>query len=117
MAHNPKALQALVQTAAPPDMELAFRPMFGGIMGYADGKPFASMWDGGLSLKMAGDDQAALLAVKGAEPLRYAADGPPSKSYVTVPDAMLDDREALRGWIVKSVGGLKPAKPRKARAA
>lgn len=116
MPDSPKALQAILQTAAPPDLELAFRPMFGGIMGYAEGKPFASMFDGGLALKLAGEAFAELLAVPGAAPLRYEPDAPPSKSYVVVPRDMLADREALRAWIVRSVAGLKPAKPKKARA-
>jgi len=115
MAHDPKHLQAIVETAAPPDMELSFRPMFGGIMGYADGKVFASLSDVGLAFKLTGDDHIELSAAEGAEPLRYAPDQPPSKSYVVVPEAMLSDRDTLRGWIARSVAGLKPAakRPRK----
>jgi TfoX/Sxy family transcriptional regulator of competence genes len=115
MPDSPKALQAILQTAAPPDLELAFRPMFGGIMGYAQGKPFASMFDGGLALKLVSPAYDELLSVPGAAPLRYEPDAPPSKSYVVVPRAMLADRETLRSWIVRSVAGLKPAKPKKAR--
>ncbi|THD77141.1 MAG: TfoX family protein [Phenylobacterium sp.] len=117
MAHNPKALQALFQTAAPPDMELAFKAMFGGVMGYVDGKPFASMSDVGLALKLAGDDYADLLATPGAKALQYTPDMPPSKSYVVVPEAMLEDREAFRAWIVRGAANLKAGKPRKARRA
>jgi TfoX/Sxy family transcriptional regulator of competence genes len=108
MAHDPKALQTVLETAAPPDLELAFRPMFGGIMGYAGGKVFASLSDVGLALKLAGADRDALLATPGAGPLRYEPDQPPSKSYVVVPEAMLSDPESLRAWIVTSVGGLAP---------
>jgi hypothetical protein len=72
MAHDPKQLQALLARAAPPDLDLAFRPMFGGVMGYAEGKPFASLSDVGLALKASGADHAALLALPGAAPLRYA---------------------------------------------
>ena len=115
MAHNPKALQALMQTAAPPDLELAFRPMFGGIMAYAEGRAFASLSDFGLALKLSGPDYAELLAIPGAKALQYTPDMPPSKSYVVVPDAMLADREALRAWIVRGAANLKPAKPRKAK--
>ena len=45
---------------------------------------------------------AEFLAVEGAEPLRYKSNAPPSKSYVTVPEAMLADREALRDWIARA---------------
>jgi TfoX/Sxy family transcriptional regulator of competence genes len=116
VTHDPKTLQAQLSKAAPPDLDLAFRPMFGGIMAYADGKAFASLSDVGLALKLSGDDYAELLATPGAKALQYTPDMPPSKSYVVVPDAWLDDRDALRPWIVRGAANLKPAKPRKSRA-
>jgi len=115
MAHDPKALQAALQTAAPPDLDLAFKPMFGGIMAYADGKAFASLSDVGLALKLSGADYGELLATPGAKALQYTPDMPPSKSYVVVPDAWLGDREVLRPWIVRGAANLKPAKPKKTR--
>ncbi len=117
MPHDPKALQTVLEAAAPPDMELAFKSMFGGIMAYAGGKPFCSLSDVGLALKM--EDAAehkALLAVSGAKALQYEAGQPVSKTYVVVPEAMHKDKEALRGWIVRSVATLK-AKPAKKKAA
>jgi hypothetical protein len=64
---------------------------------------------------MAGAERDALLAVPGAEPLRYAPDQPLSKTYVVVPDAMLDDLETLGGWIARAAAGLK-AKPKAKKA-
>jgi TfoX/Sxy family transcriptional regulator of competence genes len=116
MPHDPKTLQAQLSRAAPPDLDLAFRPMFGGIMAYADGKAFASLSDVGLALKLSGRDYAELIAAPGARALQYTPDMPPSKSYVVVPDAWLDDRERLRPWIVRGAANLKPAKPRRARS-
>jgi TfoX/Sxy family transcriptional regulator of competence genes len=113
-AHDPKALQAILEAAAPPDAEIGFRSMFGGIMVYAGGKPMASLSDVGLALKMTGDGHAALLAVKGAKRLRYEPDAPESKTYIVVPDAMLDDRAALRGWIERCITGLPATKPKRA---
>jgi TfoX/Sxy family transcriptional regulator of competence genes len=107
MAYDPKALQAICQAAAAPDLD--FRPRFGGIMGYAAGKVFASLSDVGLALKLSGADREALLATPGAKPLRYEPDQPPSKSYVVAPEAMLSDPDQLRLWIGRSVSGL-PAK-------
>ena len=114
--HNPKELQLVLQRSAP-DMPLAFRPMFGGIMGYADGKPFASLSTVGLALKLAREDHAALLAIEGAVALRYGPDQPVSKSYVVVPAAMLSDPGALRPWVARSIATLPPAKPRPKRRA
>jgi len=111
--HIPKALQATLERAAPPELELTFRPMFGGIMGYASGKVFASLSDVGLALKLSGDDHAALLAVEGAKPLQYEPGTPISKSYVVVPEAMLGNPEQLRGWIARSAAGLAPKRTHK----
>ena len=120
MPHDPKHLQTILQKAAPPDLELAFRPMFGGILAYVEGKPFASLFDGGLGLKLAGADHAEFSALPGAKPLQYEPNSPPSKSYVVAPEAMLADPMALRPWIVRGAAGLKKivktpraAKPRK----
>jgi TfoX/Sxy family transcriptional regulator of competence genes len=106
MPHDPKRLREIMVDAAPPEVELAFRPMFGGIMAYAEGKPFASLSNVGMALKAKGPLFAELLAVPGAEPLRYEPNAPPSKSYVTVPEDMLDDRDALRDWIARAAASL-----------
>lgn len=115
MEHDPKALQAVMEAASPPDLELAFRPMFGGIFGYAAGKAFASLSNVGLALKMTGADHVALSAVPDVKPLRYEPDDPPSKSYLLLPEAVLSDADSLRSWIARSAAGLKPktTKPRK----
>ncbi len=109
---DPKALQSIMQQAAP-DLELAFRPMFGGILAYAGGKPCASLSDMGLALKLAGPAQDELLAMPGAERLRYAADQPLSKTYVVVPPALLADPARLRAWIDRSIEGQQKVKPRR----
>ncbi|MDB5693057.1 MAG: hypothetical protein JWO81_2120 [Alphaproteobacteria bacterium] len=106
MTHDPKRLREIMADAAPPELELAFRPMFGGIMAYAEGKAFASLSDVGMAVKAKGPLMVEFLAVEGAQPLRYKPGAPPSKSYVTVPDAMLDDRDALRDWLVRAAAAL-----------
>jgi TfoX/Sxy family transcriptional regulator of competence genes len=116
MAYEPKALQAIMQAASPPDLDLAFRAMFGGIMGYANGQAFASLSDVGLALKMRGADYTALSALPGVQPLRYEPDAPASKTYLVLPDAVLSDHDGLRTWIARSAAGLKPA-VKKARKA
>lgn len=108
--HDPKQLQAVVESAAPPDLELAFRPMFGGIMAYVAGKPFASLSNVGLALKVSGDTQRELLAEPGTKSLQYEPDKPPSKSYVVVAPGMLAEPDKLRPWLVRSVSELPAAK-------
>jgi TfoX/Sxy family transcriptional regulator of competence genes len=114
---DPKQLQAIVQSASP-DLELAFKPMFGGIMVYAGGKPFASLSDVGLALKLTGAAREDLLALPGAAALRYEPDAPVSKTYVVVPAQMLTQPDVLRGWIGRSAAAAptpakRAAKPRK----
>jgi TfoX/Sxy family transcriptional regulator of competence genes len=89
--------------------------MFGGIMGYASGKVFASLSDVGLALKLSGDDWTGLLSIEGAKPLQYEPGQPVSKSYVVVPEGMLSDPERLREWVVRSAAGAAPKPARKPR--
>ncbi len=99
---DPKALRLAVEQAADPELELDFRAMFGGIMGYANSRPFASMSNRGLALKLGKHARDRLLALPGARPLRYEPDDPPSKTYTLVPDAMTRDSAALAPWIKES---------------
>ena len=116
MAHVPADLQKKVEAAAPLEIELRFKSMFGGIGAYAHGTMCMSLSDVGLALKLGEADRAALLALKGAKPLQYEPDAPVSKTYVVVPDKMLGDPKTLRGWIEKSAafvkGGKAKAKPK-----
>ena len=105
MAHHPPALQAALAAAAP-DLDLTFRPMFGGIMGYAAGRPFASLSDVGLALKLAGTDYAALLALHGARPLQYGPDSPASRSYVLLPASLVNDAGQLAAWARRSAASV-----------
>ena len=111
-----KQLRARVETAAlnVPTLELSFRPMFGGVMIYSSGKPFASLAEQGLALKLNESDRQALLQEPGAEPLQHDGEAP-SKQYVVVPAHILEDSERLGVWLERSasfVGSL-PAKSKK----
>ena len=114
MASDPKRLQAQLE-AAVPDVPLTFRPMFGGILAYADGKPVASLSDVGLALKLTPDDQEALLKSKGAKRLQYEPGQPPSKSYIVVPPSLMKDAVALHDWVLKSVECIKSSQKHRAK--
>ena len=115
MPHDPKALQTIVTAAAPPDLDLVFKAMFGGILAYADGKPMASLSDVGLAFKVTGADHAELMALSGAKALQYDPGQPVSKTYVVVPDTMLGDKAVLRSWIARTAANLKAAPAKKAK--
>ena len=117
MASDPKKLQAHLARVAP-DLPLVFKPMFGGILAYADGKPVASLSDRGLALKLSSPAlQEELLTMKGATRLIYEPGQPPSKTYIVVPPSLLKDRAALHTWLLKSVDCNKasPKRPTKRR--
>ena len=120
-AYVPADLQSLLLAAALPALELTFRPMFGGIMGYARGRPFASLSNVGLGLKLGGADDAELLALPGARRLQYEPASPPSKTYIVLPNIVLDHPDQLAAWISRSAKlqfAEQPAKkPRKAKPA
>lgn len=103
----PADLQARMLAAAP-DIELSFRKMFGGIMGYAAEVPFASLSNVGLALKFTASERDKALALPGAKPLQYEPDSPPSKSYVVLPPEIVADGAQLHDWIVASANALKP---------
>ncbi len=107
MAHDPKALQAILAGCVP-DQELVFKPMFGGILAYHAGRPLASLSDMGLALKFTGADHEAALALPGAHRLRYEPDAPLSKTYVVLP---LDID--LRPWALRAIQNLPAAKPKR----
>lgn len=111
-----RQLREQVEAAAQlnPTLELTFRAMFGGYMIYTSGKPFASLSEPGLSLKLSESDRAKLLQEPGAEMLRHEGEAP-SKQYVVVPAHIIENPEQLAQWLERSatfVASL-PAKPRK----
>ncbi len=85
------------------DMDLTFKPMFGGVCAYVGGRVFVSLSNIGLALKLPAEAQAELLAEEGAKRLQYEPDAPPSKQYIVVPPPMQADTAALAAWLVQSV--------------
>jgi TfoX/Sxy family transcriptional regulator of competence genes len=84
------------------DTDLTFRPMFGGITGYYQGRNFASLSNIGLALKLPTDAQDELLQIEGAKRLQYEPDAPVSKQSVVVPEEMLSESTKLAAWVKRS---------------
>lgn len=101
---DPKQLQAIVEEAISTtqiDALITFRPMFGGILGYADGKAFCSLSNVGLAFKLSSSDQEILLKEGGVR-LQYEPNSPPSKQYIVLPEQHLENTEVVGGWAAKS---------------
>ncbi|GIL41519.1 TfoX/Sxy family protein [Roseiterribacter gracilis] len=108
---SPNELQKILDRAAGPGVPLTAKPMFGGIGYYADGRIFAIIWDGGIALKLLGDDFAAFGAA-GGKPVQFMPDRPASKSYIRAPDKMLDAAEQFADWTGRAVRTALDAPPK-----
>ncbi len=96
------ALEATKNHLAP-DVGLRFRAMFGGRGVYAYERMFASLWSGGLALKLSPGMRVAALELPGATRLQYAEDQPFSKDYVVLPDEVVANPKALSEWVQHSI--------------
>ena len=91
------------------------RLMFGYPCAFEDGQMFAGLFGDGLFLRLGEAERQALLALPGAAP--FAPMGRPSKHYAVLPPAMLEDEEAVKGWMSRALAFAKtlPPKARKAK--
>ena len=97
-----------------------FKPMFGGPCYWTGGNMFAAVHQESLFARLDQKDRAELLAQPGAH-LFEPMEGRPMKEYVVFPDALLTDRDALRGWMARGLAYAaslppKEKKPRKKKA-
>jgi len=118
-------MQTVIEAALGPEAgayDMHFRPMFGGIMAYTHGRPFASLSNAGIAVKLS-TDQKVSLEKSGGYALRYQPDDPPSKSYMVIPLVIVEaGGKALTEWLKTSMNHcksltLKKCKPRKKKAA
>src|SRR5688500_8963490 len=118
-----KPMQSAMERACPEppeQIDLTFRPMFGGMGVYAHGRIFASLSDVGLALKLAAEHQSALLDNEPeAKRLQYTPDMPPSREYIVIPPAIVDDADRLGAWMERSIDYVKtlPIKKPKSKKA
>lgn len=102
-----------------PQLEIVFKPMFGGACAYLDGRVFAIFGDVGLAFKLAPDDQTLLLESEGARRLQFESDGPIMKAYIIVPAAICADEIEMASWIERSLDYVKSVpvpKPRRKKS-
>jgi len=93
------------------------RKMFGYSAAFANGNMFAALHEAGLVLRLPEKEREAFLHQEGArrfEPMP----GRVMREYVVAPEALADEKAALRGWVTKACryASSLPAKPvRKAK--
>ena len=86
----------------PPDTEIEFRKMFGGMGAYARGRYFSSTCTEGFALKYSDEECERRLKIPGAIPLQHEP-GVTSRGYVVVPAAVVADKAQLREWVEASI--------------
>lgn len=88
------------------------RPMFGGVGIYSDGLFFALLAGDALYLKVDDTNREDFVAA-GMEPFRPYGDGTASMNYHELPPELLEDPDALRPWVEKSLAVAAAARRRK----
>jgi hypothetical protein len=101
-SYVPTDLQALIASAVEEKLDLRFKPMFGGIMAYIEDRPFCSLSDVGIAIKLGPPERGELLDEPDARPLQYSPTDPPSKLYVLVPPLFHGNPGQLRRWLLLS---------------
>ncbi len=96
-------MMAQIQLQLPDDASLECRHFFSGAAVYVNNRIFLTLTPAGFALKLSEQTRTYLLDQRGAKPLRYFAKSPVKKDYVVLPNASLDNIEALRKWVQRSV--------------
>ncbi len=82
-------------------------------MGYVEDRPFCSLSNMGIAIKLGEPERGELLDEPDARPLQYSPTDPPSKSYVLVPPLFHSNPGQLRRWLLQSAKFVlgQPSKP------
>ena len=101
-----RTLREILDAALPEEFSgraIEFKPCFGAVAGYLDGKIFVSCGNFGLALKLPPEPRTKLLESEGGTPLRYFPKGHVKKEYVVIPRRILDDWRRFRALVRQSV--------------
>lgn len=83
--------------AVPASPGITRRPMFGYASAFVNGNMFAGTFQDAIVVRLAEDDRAALLKLKGSAP--FEPMGHPMKEYVVVPATVVAKPKELSAWI------------------
>jgi len=100
----PKEHHPIFRDALPPgDKRVQVIPMFGGLAAKVNGYMAGGLFGHSAVVKLGDRDRAAALALDGASPFDPMGNGRVMHDTVMLPDAIMDDRDELRGWLVKAI--------------
>lgn len=113
-----QAMQAQFETwiAAIPDVQpdLTYKDMFGGVLIYTQGKPFALFWGDWYGLKLPEAAQAELRH-EAARDADYDPETPGGRQYIKLPPSITGDDDKAAYWIEDSLRYVQASLPAKKR--
>jgi TfoX/Sxy family transcriptional regulator of competence genes len=111
-----KSPQWLVQLflALQPEVGGVRRLMFGYPCAFENGHMFAGLFGDGLFVRLAEADRAALLELDGAAPFAPMKNRP-MKEYAVLPPSMIEDEEAVKGWMRRGLAYAQSLPPKEKR--
>ena len=111
-----KSPQWLIQLfeALQPEVGGTPRRMFGYPCAFENGQLYSGLFGDGLFVRLSEADKSALLELPGAAPM--APMGRPSKHFTLLPPSMLEDEEAVKGWMRRGLAHARTMPPKAPRA-
>ena len=95
----PAENHALFRAALPADPRIETLQMFGGVAAKVNGHMFGGTFARSVMLMLSEADRAAALALDGAAPFDPMGNGAMRGDKVQMPEALMDDAEALKDWV------------------
>src|SRR5215467_13276704 len=106
----------LFHAALPKDPRVETMNMFGGVAAKVNGNLFAGLFGRSTMLALPEPIRAQALALDGAAPFDPMGDGRLRSEKVMLPEKMMRDPAALRGWIARAFEAAAALPPKAAKA-
>lgn len=100
MAYRPDRYEQVMKASE--GLDARARKMFGGMGVYTGEKMFAILLDDIVSLKLSPEDRDEALQIDGARTFRTVPDDIEKPEYIVMPQAVLDDQDSFRQWLLRS---------------
>lgn len=93
----------LFMAALPKDPRVTTMRMFGGLAGMVNGQMFSGLFARSALVKLSAADQQEALALDGSAPFDPMGNGRIMKDTILLAEEVMDDPQALRDWLRRSL--------------
>lgn len=100
--------------AVPADRRVTTVKMFGGICGMVNGNMFGGLFARSVIVRLSPEDQKRAMKLDGTQPFDPMGNGRVMTDTLLLPEDVMDDRQALRGWLQRALD-FTATLPKKAR--